>query len=489
LEIKGWVLPLYLLTVSGELPLKSPRTRSRMYSMLISNLRRLLERRNIHVSTVRVTDAKILVETREDALEELRRVFGILRVAEVEEISFNSLEELAKEVSSRMAEAVRNKKFAVRVKRSGVHSFTSLDVAREIGALLKPYSAGVDLENPDVEVVVEVRGGKAYLHRRTLAGPGGLPLGSGGRALVLFSGGFDSPVAAWMIAKRGVEVDFIHYLMGSSDVSRQAYTVARRLSEEWLSSYSPKFILVDFTPLIGEIERKIEWSYRQVVLRALMYMVADRIASRLGYDALVTGEALAQASSQTLLNLKAIEGALSLENIILRPLIGFDKEEIVEYSRRIGLYEYSSKVAEACAIAPRHVATRTSSDKLRHLLMNIDTGLIDKVVDSMRIINVLESTPEEAIPGFNEEVEDIPPGSIVIDVRSYEKYKEESIPNAVHVSMVDLERLPSDKPVVFYCDTGGLSLVIARELRSKGLNAYSLKGGLLGYKARLSGRS
>jgi len=478
-------LPTYLITVAGEIPLRSKKTRSRLYYRLIDNIRRRLARRNITLQVAKVIDAKILVETQVEALQELSRVFGVHRVSEVQVLEFRDLGELAKEIASRTIEHVRDRKFAVRVKRSGRHGFTSLDVAREVGALLKPYSKGVDLENPDIEVEVEVRGNKAYLYNNVAMGPGGLPLGSSGRALVLFSGSFDSPVAAWMIAKRGVEVDFLHYVMGSSEVSRQAFSVARKLSEEWLSSYNPRFITVDFTPLIAEIEERIEWSYRQVVLRALMYMVADKIATELGYNTIVTGEALSQASSQTLANLVAVESAVSPRSIILRPLIGFDKEEIIEYSRRIGLYDYSSRVAETCAIAPTHVVTRISSEKLKSLIERLDVRLVERMAGEYRVVDVFSASPEEAVPGYSEEIDSIPGDSIIIDVRSYEEYKRDALPGAIHLSMVDFNNLPRDKPVVLYCTTGGISLLLARELRGKGFKAYSLRGGLARYRAGL----
>lgn len=273
--------------------------------------------------------------------------------------------------------------------------------------------------------------------------------------------------------------------MGSSEVSRQAFAVARKLSEEWLSSYNPRFITVDFTPLIAEIGERIEWGYRQVVLRALMYMVADKIATELGYNTIVTGEALSQASSQTLANLVAVESAVSPRSIILRPLIGFDKEEIIEYSRRIGLYDYSSRVAEACAIAPTHVVTRISSEKLKSLIERLDMRLVERMAGEYRVVDVFSASPEEAVPGYSEEIDSIPGDSIIIDVRSYEEYKRDALPGAIHLSMVDFNNLPRDKPIVLYCTTGGISLLLARELRGKGFKAYSLRGGLARYRAGL----
>ncbi|MEM2021796.1 MAG: THUMP domain-containing protein, partial [Zestosphaera sp.] len=270
----------YLITVSGEMPIKSWRSRPRFYKTLVSNLSEALERRGSPKPkhSIRIINAKIVLESEVDALEDLSRVFGVARVAEVEVIDFSDLKELIGKVGELTTKLVTNKKFAVRVKRSGIHSFTSIDVAKELGAYLKPYSAGVDLENPDVEIILEVRGSKAYLYRRSIKGVGGLPIGTEGHALSLFSGGIDSPVAAWLTAKRGVKVDYLHFFMGSPKSTSLAFTVARTLTSMWFYGHRPKLYVIDLTEVLNQIREKVTWEFRQIVLRTLMYLISAEVA-------------------------------------------------------------------------------------------------------------------------------------------------------------------------------------------------------------------
>ena len=467
-------MPEYLVTVSGELPLRSERTRPRFYRKLLENIRDMAERNGARVLESRLVEAKIWLVTDKDILSHFSRVFGVHKAGVVITYRFSDLEDLAKWIFENARSLVEGKKFAVRVKRSGKHTFTSLDVARRVGELLKPYSSGVDLENPEVTVEVEVRGSRAYLYTSTMRGPGGLPVGVEGKALVLFSGGFDSPVAAWFTAKRGVEVDFLHYYMGSALSSYYAFLVAKKLASEWLYGYRPRFMLVDFTDVILEITRKVEWSYRQVVLRSLMYVVAEKVAEKLGYPVIVTGESLGQSSSQTLKNLSAIERAVNVKIPILRPLLGLDKEEIIEYSRRIGLYEYSSKVFEACAIAPTRVTTAARSEEIARYISSLSGDIVERATSSVKIYDVLSTSPEDVVFASSIELDFIPENAVVVDVR---KDRSQKIPNSVSLSEVDLEKL-RDKTLVLVCETGSLSILMAKELRELGYKAFSLKGGV-----------
>ena len=470
-------MPEYLVTVSGELPLRSKRTRPKFYKRLINNIKDMVERNNARVLGSRIVEAKIWLVTDRDVLTGLSRVFGVHRAGLVNTYSFRDLSDLAEWVFKNTKSSVEGKKFAVRVKRSGKHSFTSLDIARKIGELLKPYSSGVDLENPEVLVELEVRDSTAYLYTSTMSGPGGLPVGVEGKALVLFSGGFDSPVAAWFTAKRGVEVDFLHYYLGSTLSSYYAFIVAKKLASEWLYGYRPGFILVDFTDMISEVARRVEWSYRQVVLRALMYIVADKIAERLQYDALITGESLGQSSSQTLKNLSAIEKAIKPKTPILRPLLGLDKEEIIDISRRIGLYEYSSKVFEACAIAPARVVTAATPEEIAKYVSSIDLSLVERSIKSLRIYDVLSTSPENIALASGIELDFIPENAVVVDVRSN---RTPPIPNSITLSEINSEKL-KDKTLVLVCETGSVSYIMAKELREMGYRAFSLKGGVKAY--------
>jgi thiazole biosynthesis/tRNA modification protein ThiI len=479
-------LPKYLVTVSGEIPLRSPRTRPKFYRILVENIRDAVERAGGNVLESEVLEAKILIETDVDVEHVIANVFGVHKVGRVLEYVFKDLRDLANWVQEHARDSVKDKRFAVRVKRSGEHPFTSLDVAREIGALLKPYSVGVDLENPDVIVELEVRGEKAFLYLDSRMGPGGIPIGVEGSALVLFSGGFDSPVAAWLIAKRGVKVDFLHFIMGSIQSTYYAYQVAKNLATNWLYGYKPRFIVVDFRDVIAEISRNIKWSLRQVVLRTLMYTVSSRLAIKLGYDAIVTGESIGQASSQTLKNLSAIERTAESSKIILRPLIGYDKDEIIALSRRIGLYDLSSKVTETCAIAPSRVETAASISELREELSKLDLTLIDKVISDFKVIDVLKANPEEVIPKNDVEIDFIPEDAIIIDARSEVEKRKNPIKNAISLEEINDKNLPRDKLLIFICETGSRSYLLAKTFREEGFRAYSFKGGVKDYCKLLS---
>lgn len=474
-------LPTYMVTVSGEIPLRSPRTRPRFYSRLVENIKDAVERAGGRVEDIEIIEAKILVKTDREVDETLARVFGVHKVGKVLVYEFRDLGDLASWIYRCSKHMVEGKTFAVRVKRSGAHPFTSIDIAREAGALLRQHALRVDLENPEVVVEVEVRGNKAFLYENALAGPGGLPIGVEGSALVLFSGGFDSPVAAWLIAKRGVRVDLLHFILGSIESTYNAFIVARSLYDKWLHGYRPKFIIVDLRELVKEIAEKVEWSLRQVVLRALMYIMADRIASNLKYDALVTGESIGQASSQTLRNISAIEIATKISKPILRPLLGLDKEEIITYSRRIGLYELSSKVVETCAVAPRRVETSADVEDIRNELAKLSKELIDRALDNMKILNLATSRPEDVLIIDDVEIDFIPRDALVVDMRSAQDRRVAPIPGAVAFENIDISNLPRDKIIVFVCETGGKSYFIAKSLREDGFKTYSLKGGYRSY--------
>ncbi|MEM4487847.1 MAG: THUMP domain-containing protein [Desulfurococcaceae archaeon] len=471
---------MYLITVSGEIPLRTSRTRPKFYRVLLENIGDAVRRGGANVLENKIINAKILIVTDKEALLNISRVFGVHRVARVIDYQFKDLRDLSMWIFENTKDIVKDKKFAIRVKRSGVHSFRSVDVAREAGALLKPLSSGVDLDNPEIELEVEVHGDTAFLYKESLSGPGGLPLGVEGKALVLFSGGFDSPVAAWLMAKRGIQVDFLHYMMGSSQASYYSFMVARKLAQEWLHGYGSKFIVVDFTNVIMEISKKVEWAYRQVILRALMYIISFKLANKMNYDGIVTGESIGQASSQTLKNISSIEAAIKPSLPIFRPLISLDKEEIIKVSRVLGLFDLSSKVTESCAIAPQRVVTSTTPNEIVEQLSKIDHSVIESAASSAKIFYVSKARPEDIILTNDIEIDFIPEDAIVIDARSRPEIGK--LPaNAIPISKVSPPELPRDKIVIVVCETGSISYLLAKMFRENGVMAYSLKGGLRGY--------
>lgn len=474
----------YLITVSGELPLKSQRSRPKFYRTLIKNMGEVLREYGSTNYSFKIIDAKIFLESDIDVLEDLSKVFGVMKVSEVDLISFNDLKELISKLSEQAVSLVINKRFAIRIKRFGTHNFTSLDVARELGALLKPYSAGVDLENPEVEIRVEIRGSTAYLCKRLVTGVGGLPIGTEGRALSLFSGGIDSPVAAWLTAKRGIKIDFLHFFMGSPSATRLAFTVAKTLTYNWFYGHDPKFYLIDLTHALDHIKTNVKWEFRQVVLRTLMYYLTSKVATG-NYDAIVTGESIGQTSSQTLANLSAAQIVSGLQIPVLRPLAGLDKEEIVGLARKIGTYETSAMMCEPCSIAPSRVRTKVTAEELRSEFMKLPEDLVDETLKTLRVLEVRGSSLDDVIPDKTIVVDYIPEDAVIIDLRDLDSYLEWHYPGALHHENVDLKKL-KDKTIVLYCDRGNRSYIEALKLREKGFRAYSFINGAEGLRKRLT---
>ncbi|OYT50281.1 MAG: tRNA 4-thiouridine(8) synthase ThiI [Desulfurococcales archaeon ex4484_204] len=469
----------YLVKEAPEIPLKSSRTRPRFELRLLRAIDKVLKRLGTQYKVRRVNSV-LLLEANKDVINSLVTIFGIHSVCRVMPREFRNLKDIAHHAEELYRDVVKGRKFAVRVKRSGKHRFTSLDVASVVGAALKPYSAGVDLENPEVTVKIEVRGGVAYFIDRCLSGPKGLPVGVEGRVVSLFSGGYDSTLASWMIAKRGCKVDFLHLYMGSAESSEAAVDVAVKLSD-WFTPYEPRFLVIDFTPVIAEIVNRVSRDYRQVVLRWSMHYIAQKVAAEHGYDAVVTGESIGQASSQTLKNLEVVERLLPgvSKRPILRPLCGMDKEEIISYIRELGLYGLTSRVKEACRIAGGAVATRAKEGKLKEEIGKLGE-VLDLVYSALMEFKVSETGKiKSLIKAFTEDVEvdGVLEGAVLVDVRPRDEFDRWHPKGAIHVSEV-LNRVAPDRLIITYCDKGVASTIYARALRAIGFKAYSLKGGV-----------
>ncbi len=470
---------LYVVKVSGEIPLKSHRTRPRFESRLVNNIRDALTRNGFKCHEITVSGGIIYAECDEGAEEVIKEVFGVHKVCRTSKYMFRDLKDIRDYCESSFKEIVSGKKFAVRARRVGRHDFTSIDIAREVGDALRKYSAGVDLENPDVEVVIEVRDNELYLFHECVPGVNGLPIGVEGRVLMLVSGGHDSIVASWLLAKRGIEVDFLHYVMGSFDNLVKALRAIKKIGARFYG-HQPKIYLVDLSTLLTYILKSVRRDYSQVVLRRYMYLIALRLAAKYGYDAIGTGESVGQASSQTLKNLKTLEESIASANRlpILRPLIAMDKDEIIELSRRLNTYDESSKVLELCAIASGPVTTRSDLSVLINESLKVGEDVVDKLVDSAKVYNLIDMDVYEALGDLTLELDVIPEDALVIDVRDKKDFETWHYPNAISIYDLDVSSLPKDRPVVTYCNNGQVSSVWALTLRSKGIKAFSLRGGL-----------
>lgn len=251
--------------------------------------------------------------------------------------------------------------FKVEARRSDkTFPLTSPEISRQLGGyLLRQFPhLKVDVHKPDVLVMVEIRELGAYIHAAQLPGAGGMPVGTGGKAALLISGGIDSPVAGYMMAKRGIELIGVHFA-SPPYTSQRAEMKVRSLLEQ-LSRYAGDvpLVIVPFTRIQEEIVRHCPEELFTLIMRRFMMRIASQIAVRRGCGALITGESVGQVASQTLPALACTDAVAELP--VLRPVIGMDKEEIVAIARKIGTYEISIQPYEDCCtvFTPRHPRTR-----------------------------------------------------------------------------------------------------------------------------------
>ena len=299
--------------------------------------------------------------------EAARRLFGIAAVgrAAVAEKNMDSIKEIAKAYLPQFLEGKRT--FKVEAKRSDkTFPLASPEISREIGGAILSACPRlkVDVHNPDVTVRVEVRDRAAYVHAGQLPGAGGLPIGTNGKGLLLLSGGIDSPVAGWMMAKRGVRLEALYFesIPYTSEQARQKVLDLAALVARW--SGSMMVHVISLTHIQEELVRNCDEEYFTLLLRRYMMQLANMVAKKQDCQALITGESLGQVASQTMHALNVTNAVAEFP--VFRPVIGMDKEEIVQIARRIDTFETSILPYEDCCtvFTPRHPKTRPVLEKV-----------------------------------------------------------------------------------------------------------------------------
>lgn len=353
-----------ILLKLGEIALKGLNRRSFEDAMLKNLRRRLQDAGEFTVNSLQSTIYVLPGNKEADmdlAEERCAKIFGAVgytRAGRTEK-DLQKICQLAGEYLAEELEAAAT--FKVECKRSDKKfPYKSPEIAAEVGAyLLEQYPhLSVNVHTPDLTVWVEVREAEAYVHADTKPGAGGIPVGTGGKAAVLISGGLDSPVAAWQMAKRGVELTAIHFA-SPPYTSEQAHEKVVRLLQK-VSEYAGriKMITVNFTKLQEAIRDHCQEDLGTVILRRFMLKAAERIAREEGCAALITGESLGQVASQTIQAIACTDAAVSMP--VFRPLIGMDKSEIVKIAYQIDTYDISIEPFEDCCtiFTPKHPRTR-----------------------------------------------------------------------------------------------------------------------------------
>ena len=474
---------LVLARLGGELFIKSKRTRASFLRQLESNLEDALAGLDGEASVERGWDRIFVHADDPNVLTALSRVFGLSSFSEVEAVTPAVLDEIVA-AGQGFTDRVRDRTFAIRARRAGEHDFSSRDVQVELGDRLLGASAGVDLDDPEVEVFVEVRNERAYLFADRLPGAGGLPLGVEGRGVTLLSGGFDSAVAAWLMLKRGVAQDYVFCNLGGEAYERAVVQVGKVLADDWSYGTRPRLHVIDFEGPLREIRAHAKERYWQVVLKRLMYRAATAVGQELGAQAIITGESLGQVSSQTLANLRAIEPAAGLP--LFRPLLGFDKEEIIQRAQGVGTAGLSEQVKEYCAIAPGRPVTSASVDAVAAEEGRLDLGAVHAAVAERKVLDLRDLTSTDLVAPYLF-TEEIPDDAVVLDCRPESEYRHWHLPGAERWDEWQLlqkfRTLDQDREYVVYCSHGIQSAHVAEKMQRGGYEAYSFRGGVRGVRA------
>lgn len=348
----------------GEIALKG-LNKNTFEDILVRNIKRRLKKlgsfeitRNQSTVYIRANDENIDIE---EAIAKVKTVFGIAAIQRAAVLP-KDFDEIVKQGIPYLSEVLDGARtFKVNAKRSDKKfPMKSPDIQRELGAAILdafPHLK-VDVHEPDVTVICEIRDTNAYLNADRIMGLGGIPVGSSGNALLLLSGGIDSPVAAFMMAKRGINVDAIHF-------QSPPYTSERALMkvEELCGELVPycgdiRFYCVPFTEIQEALRDNCPEEYFTVIMRRLMMKIANRFCAEHDYKALITGESVGQVASQTIMAIGCTDKASDVP--VLRPVIGMDKKEIVEIARNIGTFETSILPYEDCCtvFTPKHPRTK-----------------------------------------------------------------------------------------------------------------------------------
>lgn len=466
----------------AEITIKSRPVRKQFIRQLAKNIRTVLrdldpeldvqgEWDNLEFQT-RQEDPKLLAEM----LERLRCTPGIAHCLEVHDYPLGDFDDIVEKCKLHFGALLAGKVFAVRCKRSGKHSFSSVEAATYVGSRLHREcgAAGIDLKHPEIEVRFEVRYDRLLIIHAQHDGIGGYPLGSIEQTLVLMSGGFDSTVAAYQMMRRGLLTHFCFFNLGGRAHELGVMEVAHYLWEKFGRSHRVLFISVPFEEVVGEILSKVDNSQMGVVLKRMMLRAASRLAGELHIDALVTGEAISQVSSQTLPNLSVIDSVT--DTLVLRPLIASHKQDIIDTAERIGTAAFAKNMPEYCGVISVNPTTRAKRARIEYEEAQFDMAILERALERARKVTIDQVIDELGEDLQVEEVREALPGQIVLDIRHPDAAEEAPL----ELPGIEVQALPfyainnrfkeldANRQYLLYCDKGVMSRLHAHHLLSEG---------------------
>ncbi|MCH2055670.1 MAG: tRNA 4-thiouridine(8) synthase ThiI [Thalassotalea sp.] len=474
----------FIVKLQAEIAIKSRSVRKRFTKILESNIKNVLRRIDEQVTTQLNWDS-IEINTKNDTeenrialVETLKCIPGIASFLEVQQDEFTDLHDIFEKTLAVHAKTIENKTFCVRVKRSGEHEFNSIKAEQYIGGGLNQAveSSKVKLKKPDVTIRLEINKAKLFIVTELHKGLGGFPIATQEDVLSLMSGGFDSGVSSFQMIRKGARTHFLFFNLGGTAHEVGVRQVSHFLWNKYGASHRVKFIAVDFDPVVAEILEKVENGQMGVILKRMMMRAGSMVANKLNIQALVTGEALGQVSSQTLTNLNVIDRVT--ETLILRPLAAYDKQGIIDIAREIGTEDFAKTIPEYCGVISKKPTVKAILSKVEEEEeSNFDFDILEKVVDQARVFDIRDigEETEKEVHAIKELVE-IGENTVVVDIRSPEEEDENPLEldgvDVVHIPFFKLGTqfgdLDKSKEYLLYCDRGVMSKLQALYLHDNG---------------------
>ncbi|PSL11975.1 [ThiS-adenylate] sulfurtransferase [Marinobacterium halophilum] len=472
----------FIAKLFPEITIKSRPVRRRQIQRLQSNLQILLKRIDSAIKVSAFWDkVEVSIPGQNDALCEqivdvMERVPGIQQFLEVKEYPLVDFDDTFQLTRAAYAERLRGKTFKVRVKRTGQHTFTSVEMERYIGGGLREHTeaAGVDVRNPQVWVDLEIRDETLFVVTAIHQGQGGYPLGTQEDVLSLISGGFDSVVSSYMTMRRGSKTHFLFFNLGGHAHEIGVKQVALYLWQRYGASARVKFVTVPFEEVVGEILQSVHHSHMGVILKRMMMRAADKVADRMELNAIVTGESVAQVSSQTLPNLRLIDE--SCNHLVLRPLVTMDKPDIIDITRRIGAFEFASAMPEYCGVISDKPTTHARRERVEAEESNFDFEVLERALEQAEVISIDDIVENRNIHGDIEAMTRVEAHQTLIDIRPPrdQERKPLNMPGCdvrvipFYKLETEFSQLSAEREYLLYCDKGVMSQMHAQHLHERG---------------------
>ena len=482
----------YIIKPFSEIMIKSKPVRKRYLSRLQSNIVNKIKPINNNIKTnlfwdkleLNIADEfkdQITPEDNKSIQKVLSRMPWVEAFMKVNSFELKDFQDTFEKVSQSYLDKIRDKSFVVRVKRSWEHDFTSIELERYIGGgLLKRLDeqgvkGRVDVRNAQVTVSLEIKNNDLYIVNQRLEGIGGYPTGTQDAIISLLSGWFDSWVSTFSMMKRGCKVDFLFFNLWGSAHELGVKQVAYYLNNNFSSGYNANIITVPFEDVVKDLVTNVHHKYRAIILKRCMLKVADLISQERKYYAIVKGDSLGQVSSQTLKNMFAIDKAS--DTLVLRPLISFNKQEIINISQKIGTYDFAVNMPEYCGVISDKPATGASLQDVLEAEETFNSDLLTHAFENKKVEKTSDVIDHANAQSEEIETTNFPSsGEVIIDLREKDGIKKSPLNiesnEIINIPFYDINNrfkdLDQQKQYLLYCEKWVLSKLHGLYLKEKG---------------------